>query len=273
MTQLIKRVVVSLDAASETGTAIDTAARLAAHWHVPLCGVFVEDEELVCLAGLPFACQFTVTAGREPLTEDHIEDHFRAFAGRARRELDVAARRHGADSSFEVVRGPLAADAFGRADQDLIVAGAASRPIGGYFRVASHWWSSIAIIARPFLLAQREWETGGSILAILGSHGPVSVRTLDIAAQIANFCSATLTVAGPPDLGSDDFENWVSQHLEGRRLTFQTELARTVAAGLRHRIIELDCRLLVVEAGTAGTWQDALREHLPHLSCDLLVVS
>ncbi len=47
MTQGIKRVVVSLDAASEIRTAIDTAARLAARWCVPLHGVFIEDEELI----------------------------------------------------------------------------------------------------------------------------------------------------------------------------------------------------------------------------------
>src|SRR6516165_6316383 len=47
MTQPIKRLVVSLDAVSETGLAIDTAARLAARWHVPLHGVFIEDEELI----------------------------------------------------------------------------------------------------------------------------------------------------------------------------------------------------------------------------------
>jgi hypothetical protein len=81
MTQSIKRVVVSLDAVSEAGPAIDTAARLAARWRVPLHGLFIEDEELIGFAGLPFARQVTLATGREPLTRDHIEDHFRAFCG------------------------------------------------------------------------------------------------------------------------------------------------------------------------------------------------
>ena len=50
MTQPIKRVVVPLDAVSEADPAIDTAARLAARWRVPLHGVFIEDEELIGLA-------------------------------------------------------------------------------------------------------------------------------------------------------------------------------------------------------------------------------
>ena len=60
MTQQFKRVIVPLDAASETGPAIDTAAHLAARWRVPLHGVFIEDEELISLARLPFARQVTL---------------------------------------------------------------------------------------------------------------------------------------------------------------------------------------------------------------------
>jgi len=61
-----------------------------------LHGVFIEDEELIEFAGLPFARQVTL-AGLEPLTKDHIEDHFRAFAERLQRQLAAAAARHGVE--------------------------------------------------------------------------------------------------------------------------------------------------------------------------------
>src|SRR5271155_5153858 len=225
MTQPIKRVVVSLDAISEADPAIDTAARLAARWGVPLHGGFVEDEELIGFAGLPFARQVTLATGLEPLTKDHIEDHFRAFAERLRREFAAAAARHGAEWSFEVVRGPLAWDALG-GEHDFVVAGAATRPVGEHFRIASRCWSLTAIIARSFLLAKRQWETGGSVFALLRHRGPQSARMLEIAAQIAGISRATLTVAGPPDLaGTDDFAAWVSGLLEGHSVSLQTESA------------------------------------------------
>src|SRR5262249_8415565 len=171
MTHSIKRVVIPLDAASETGTAIDTAARLAARWRVPLHGVFIEDEELIGLAGLPFARQVTLGTGLEPLTRDHVEHHFRAFAERARREFSAAADRHGVKWSFAVGRGRFAAgDLCG--EDDFVVAAAATRPIGGHFRIASRCWSWTATITRPFLLAKREWETGGSVLTLLRRRGP-----------------------------------------------------------------------------------------------------
>jgi nucleotide-binding universal stress UspA family protein len=270
----IKRVVVPLDTTSETQTAIDTASRLAAHWRVPLHGVFIEDEELLCLAGLPFGCQFSLTAGREPLTKSDIEDHFRAFAERARRDLAAAARRLKVEWSFEVVRGPLAIDAFEAAEHDFVVAGAVTRPLGSHFQIASHWWSSIVSVARPFLLARREWETGGSVLAVLNHRTPGSARTLDLAAQLAELFSGRLTVAGPPDLvGSDEFENWVSVLLQGLPLALQTEPAVPEPAALRQRIFELDCRVLVLEAGTAAASPDRFHRELANLSCDLLVVN
>ena len=270
MTPEIKRVVVPLDAASETRTAIDTAARLAARWRVPLHGVFIEDEELIGLAGLPFARQITLDAGVEPLTKDQVEDHFRAFAERARRDLAAAMERYGVKWSFEVMRGPL--PTLGD-EHDFVVAGAATRPIGDHFRLSSRCWSWMAIIARPLLLARRGWETGGSVFTLLGRRDRGSARTLDIAAQIAALHSGRLTVARTTQLAaSEDFDAWVSGLLEGHPLSFQIEPAATEPAALRRRIIELDCRLLVLEASERDGGPDELRELVEDLACDLLVI-
>jgi len=273
MTQPITRVVVPLGAASETREAIDTAARLAALWHVPLHVVFVEDEELLCLAGLPFACQVSLGAGIEPLTVDCVEEHLRAFADRARRELAVAAERLGVKWSFEVVRGPFGESAIGGAEHDFFVVGWATRAIGSHFRVPSRWWSLMAALAQPFLLAKRKWDTGGSVLALVRHRGSGSARTLDIAAQIAGCRGGALTIAGAPDLaGAQDFAPWVWGLLEGHGLRLQTEVVPTDAAALRQRIVELDCRLMVVEADAKDARADDLRELLEHVSCDVLVL-
>jgi hypothetical protein len=272
MTEDIKRVVVPLDAASESGTAIDTAALLAARWRVPLHGVFIEDEELIGLAGLPFARQITLGAGLEPLTRDQVEDYFRASAERARHELAATAERHGVKWSFEIVRGPLAADALG-GEHDFMVAGMECRPIGRYFRVSSHWWSWMETAARPFLLAKREWESSGSVFTLLRRRGPQSGKAIDIAAQIAAFGSGRLFVAGTPELGGlDDFAAWVSGLLEGRPLSLQTEPAASEFGTIRQRIIELDCRLLVVDATDHDPAPQDLREFAEHLVCDVLII-
>jgi hypothetical protein len=273
MKQEIKRIVVPLDAVSERRIPIDTAAHLAARWRVPLHSIFVEDEELVSFAALPFARQAMPGLGFQPLTKDHLEDYFRAFAERAHQELKTAAERHGVKWSFEVVRGPLAGEALGASKHDFVVAGATTRPIGGYFNIPSCWCSVAAKLAHPLLLARREWETSGSVLALLRRRGPEAAQAIDIAAQIAGFCSGVLTVAGTSDfVASDDFSTWVSELVEGHSLTVQTEAATIEPAALGQRIAELDCRLLVAigELETAGS--DELREIIKRLHCDVLVV-
>jgi hypothetical protein len=272
MTEEIKRVIVPLDAASETGSAIDTAARLAEWWQVPVRGVFIEDEELIGLASLPFARQVTLGTGIEPLTKDHVEDHFRAFAERARRELAAAAERHDVKWSFETVRGPLSPDMLG-GEHDLVVAGAVSRPIGGHFRIASRCWSWMADVARPFLLTSREWQSGASVLTVLRRRDAKSARVLDIAAQIAGFRGGTLTVAQTADIAASiDFTAWVAERLEGHSVTLQTKPAVTEPAALRQQIIDLDCRLLVLEAGDEEAQPEQLRELVEKLTCDVLVI-
>jgi hypothetical protein len=272
MTQEIGRIVVPLDAASETVTAIDTAVRLAARWQVPVHSLFVEDEELIGLAGLPFARQVTLGAGAEPLTKDQVEDHFRAAAERARRELATAAERHDVKWSFEVARGPFTATMLA-GEHDLVVAGAMTRPVGGHFRLSSRGWSWMEVAARPFLLAKRAWETGGSVFTLLHGRGAQSAQTLDIAAQLAGFHSRTLTVAAAFNLAAQgDFSEWVSSLLEGHSLNLQTEPEALEPAALRQRILELDCRLLVLEAGERDGSTEDLRELVEHLTCDVLII-
>jgi hypothetical protein len=73
MNDRIGRVAIPLEAAAEGGTAIETAAQLAARANAPLHGIFVEDEDLLSLANLPFARQVTLGAGTEPLPVERVE--------------------------------------------------------------------------------------------------------------------------------------------------------------------------------------------------------
>jgi hypothetical protein len=86
-------------------------------------------------------------------------------------------------------------------------------------------------------LAKRQWETGGSVFALLRRRGPESARMLEIAAQMAAISGATLTVAGPSDLtDSADFAAWISGFLEEHSVSLQTERAPAEPAALRQRM-------------------------------------
>jgi nucleotide-binding universal stress UspA family protein len=267
MARSIERVVVPLDATSENLVAIETAARLAAHAKAPIIGIFVEDEDLLQLAGLPFARQVTVGAEAEKLTTEHVELHLRLAAERARRELFAAAKRHGATASFDIVRGASASALVGTSEGDIVVAGALTRPIAGHFRVECRWWSSIGVMPGPFLLARHAWNGRGSVALLLRDRGAASLRLLDAAAQIAEAADALLTVLHPPASTADAFRNWVSDRLAGRPIRLQVEIAPAELSALRQRLGELECRLLAIEAG-----DDPLRDLVERYACDILIV-
>ena len=90
MNDRVGRVVIPLDVASEGATAIETAARLAARANAPLHGIFVEDQDLLSVANLPFARQVTLGRGTEPLTIERV----RASSSRERPESTRPRRWH-----------------------------------------------------------------------------------------------------------------------------------------------------------------------------------
>ncbi len=272
MNPTIERVVVSLDAASESRTASDTAARLAAVVKVPLHGVFVEDEDLLRLAHLPFARQISLAAGVEPFTTQQVERHLLAAAERARRDLLAAAKRHALTCSFEIVRGGSQHALSCATQRDLVVVGALTRPIAGGFRVECRWWSSIDLAPGPFLLARETWDANGPVAILLRDRGPPSARLIGTAGQLAKFADGGLTVICPPAMAeAKDFEKWLAEQLDANTVWVRIEVASPELATLHRRLAELGCRLFGVEASLAEGRVDRLRE-FERVGCSILVV-
>jgi hypothetical protein len=269
----IERVIVPLDAAAESAAAIDTAARLAARARAPLHGVFVEDEDLLHLAGLPFAREITLGSAAARLSERQLRLDLKAAAERARAELAAAAQRHHVKSSFEIVRGGSHRALAGVSERDLVVAGAATRPVAGHFRVECRWLSAAAAVVGPLLLARHAWTVSGAVVALLRDRGASSLRLLEAAAQMAEARDGRLTLVCPPALaGIGDFDKWLGDRLAGRPLHLQVEVMPQETAALRRLLTELDCRLLAVEAGVAEGEGARLREFVERFACDVLIV-
>jgi nucleotide-binding universal stress UspA family protein len=272
MSATIERVVVPLDAATENRAAIETAARLAARARARLHGIFIEDEELLQVAALPFTRQLAPGVGAQPFTVEDTELHLKAAAEQARRELIAAARRHGLQASFEVVRSGPEAALSGISERDLVVAGALGRPIARHFRVECRWWSSIEVTHGPFLLTRRQPD-GGPVIVPLRDSSPESARLLDVAAQVAEAGDGELTVVCPPALAAAaDFGDWLAQRLTGFRVSLRVEVASGASAALYLHIGELGCRVLAIEAGALEGGTGELRAFVERFACDVLIV-
>ncbi|HTQ33718.1 MAG TPA: universal stress protein [Stellaceae bacterium] len=267
----LERIVVALDATSENRAAISTAARLAARWKAHLHGVFFEDDDLIRLASLPFARQVSIGFGAERFDVKAAERQLRVYAERARQELAASARRHGVEWSFEIARGAVATGHSGDAD-DFLVACTATRPVGGHFRVECRWWSAEGGGPAARLLATQEAEPNGAVAALLQGQSASSGRLLAAALRLAEANDARLVVICPAALAADaGFKPWLDQQLAGHKVEVDLELLPEGAAA-QHRITELRCHYVAVEADSDEASPDRLRAMMATLACDVLVV-
>lgn len=270
MSVAVDRIVVALDATSENRAAIGTAARLAARWHASLHGVFFEDDDLIRLAGLPFARQVTIGFGAERFDIQQAQHQLRAFAERARQDLAASARRHGVAWTFDIARGDTAGGLS--AEGDFFVACTATRPIGGHFRVECRWWSATESGPATRLLAHREGDPHDVVAALLRGEDAAGARLLAAALSLAEANDARLAVICSVSLADEPgFKTWLDQRLAGHQVEVDLELVPEGAPPQR-RITELHCRFVALAAGSEEASPERLRALVTALACDVLVV-
>ncbi|MEK6587857.1 MAG: universal stress protein [Chloroflexota bacterium] len=121
----IRRILVALDASPHSLSALEAAVELAADLSAELVGVFVEDVNLVRMAGLPVTREVGHTSARlREIDLRRIERDLHGQALRAEKALATAARRRQVRWSFRVSRGSIGAQLVEAASQvDLVVMG------------------------------------------------------------------------------------------------------------------------------------------------------
>jgi nucleotide-binding universal stress UspA family protein len=222
----IRRILVALDASAQSLAALEEAATLAAAMEAELMGLFVEDINLVRIAGLPFARQISYPSGEEEhMSSARIDLELRARAELARKAIAAAAERRHMPWSFRIVRGEVTGEILGAASQaDLIFIGTAGcSPARGMGSTAK---ALVAGARGAFLLVQQVVPEGEPILALDdGTDG--ARRALDMALRLANARQVSLVVflsAATPE-AAERLEQQATQvlgnrtkHLQFRRL-------------------------------------------------------
>ncbi len=164
----IRRILVALDGSPESRSTLAAAARLGMAAGAELSGLFVEDVELLRLAGLPFARETGVSSGvfRRLDTAD-VERRFRIGAERAEATLREATATAGLRSSFRVARGRVVPELLAAAREADVVAtgkrsgyGPAGRRLGTTAR------SLIAHLEAPVLVGGMEGSSEGPVVVI-----------------------------------------------------------------------------------------------------------
>ncbi len=110
------RIVIELTSVPPARGALEAAAALADRVGAELVGLFIEDEDLLRFAALPFAREIGfASAERRRMDVSELERSLRAHAAEAERTLARVVERSTARWSFRVARGFAAAELLGAA--------------------------------------------------------------------------------------------------------------------------------------------------------------
>jgi nucleotide-binding universal stress UspA family protein len=191
----IRRILVALDASPHSQAALEAASELADVLKAELVGIFVEDVNLLRLAGLPFAREVGYPSGTDrALDSPSMERELRILAERARQTLAGAAARRQIRWSFRVVRGQVATELLLAAQEaDLLALGRASWASTRRVRLGATARVVVAQAPRPVLLLQH----GHAIcqpVQLVYDESPAARRALATAAQLAALTGGHLMV-------------------------------------------------------------------------------
>lgn len=219
-TQIVRRIVVALDASPHSHAALEEAAAMAAGLQAELTGIFVIDTELLRLAALPAARETGLTSARQrALTPESMERALKAQSERARVALEAAASRHRLQSSFRLSRGNVVSELLGAAGQaDLMAMG-----FTGQMGIAGKQLGSAARSIRAqtscsLLLLAPGGQRNGSVVIALSKSGNADLA-LELAAELAERREADLVVLSCGDSDDHDvLEARIRQQLEGKKL-------------------------------------------------------
>lgn len=190
----VRRVLAAYDAVTSDEASLQVLAEMAMRLQAELELLFVEDIDLVRVAGLPLARQINLRTGAAgPLALNELEAEMRAAGTRLRRRLaDAAAQRH-IRWSFRTVRGEAV-------DEILLASEAADLLVllhqrsWAQRRPAMQEPTAVARRARPSVLLLEHGAEAPHSMAVLFRPGEQGRRALALAVGLAAAGNGSLDI-------------------------------------------------------------------------------
>lgn len=239
------RILVGIDGTFDGREIVQIAARFAGPLRARLVGLFVEDENLYSLAGLPFAREVSWAGVIRTLTSENVTRELQARAAAARRYVRRLAEEVDIDWAFETARGhPLATLAQAAGPEDIVVVCTQSRgtawdrdEVGRVVRVATREvHADVLLVAQraPAALSRRQ-TAAVAARALTGPDRPLVAvdETGEAGGSCTRFAEELARRAGTP-----------YRRLDARGMTpgAVAQAARRLRAGLI--VIDASCSII-----------------------------
>jgi nucleotide-binding universal stress UspA family protein len=272
----IRRILVALNASQHSLAALEAASELADTLKAELVGIFVEDINLLRLAGLPFAREISfLPVADRPLDSPSMERELRVQAEHLRQMLASVAAQRRLQWSFRVVRGQVVAELLSAAaEADLLAIGRASWAATRHVRLGATARVVLAQSARPVLLLQ----SGQAIcppVQFVHDGSALAQRALATAAQVASATGGHLTVMIVVDSAehAQHLQEETDAYLRARRVQAQyRQLINPTAEELAKALQMAGGGTLVMGADNSLLEGEGLPTLLDAIDCSVLLI-
>jgi nucleotide-binding universal stress UspA family protein len=275
----IERILVALDASPHSLAALEAAVDLAARFQAELSGLFVEDENLLRLAELPFVREIGIfTATRRRIDSEEMERQIRVQSRRVRRVFTLTTERAHVQRSFRVARGAVLSEVLSAAaEADVLVLGQAGWSLLQRGRLGS---TVRGILPEQFGLALilKEGTCLGDPLAVVYDGSPVAERALIAAAALRRQPdkdrALIVLLLAEESQSAQTLQSQAASRLADRdAIAVYRSLTSANALWLADILQAEGCGMLVLPARSSALQDSVLVELLEHLDLPVLLVT
>lgn len=279
----LQRIVVAVDDSAPARAAVEAAAELARRVGASVTALFVEDQELLHAAGLPFVHEIGRDAAARPFDAPRVERRFRSVVRLARETCDRASARCRVEVRLEVIRGTVAREIVAAAERaDIVFLGQSAKPPraasarGRVRETLGHTTRSVleAAVAEAATVAvvPAQARDGRPVVVAVDAATP-SARALELAALLDGQASGGLVVLL---VGARDDAHGNAQH-DARRVEPPVPGARVLgveasAIAVLNAARALDGRVIVVARDAAGAGAALASAVVASADCPVFVV-
>jgi nucleotide-binding universal stress UspA family protein len=269
----IERILVAVDASPASLTALEAAVELAARLNAELIGIFVEDINLVRLAGFEFSREIGYfSASVRTMDSPRLERQLRAQARAVQQVLRRLAEQLHVHWSFRVVRGAIPTELLAAAvEADLVVLG----KVGWSGRRGLGSTAQVVVKRAPgkALIFHHGVSLGMPILAIYDGteEGEKSLEATRLIWTEGSLLTV-LILADDLDEASllqSQAHNWLHSHNLEAQYRWLIFVNTTTLA---HQVRSEGCGLLVLPVNSPRLSDEVLEGLMSDTSCAVLVV-